>query len=130
MVSSTASFALSSETIHSPSHSFFFVDMQIFIGMWKPTDKWHALGAASRTAYLSKVSAATRLKLGGDAESIAWGQNVDPATNGDWHFFCIWRFPRREMSDQYRAILAENGWDDFFTTTSLRGDPKTLFDVC
>jgi haloalkane dehalogenase len=103
--------------------------MQIFIGMWKPTAKWIALGAAARTAYLSKVSAATRLKLGGDAESIAWGHNDDVSTKDTFTFFCIWRFPRREMSDQYRSILAENGWDEYFTTTSLRGDPKTPFDV-
>jgi hypothetical protein len=103
--------------------------MQIFIGMWKPTEKWHAMGAAARTAYLSKVSAATRLKLGGDAESIAWAQNDDPVTKDIWSFFCVWRFPRREMGEQYRAILAENGWDDYFETRSIRGDAKTPFDV-
>lgn len=103
--------------------------MQIFIGMWKPTDKWHALGAASRTAYLSKVSAATRLKLGGDAESIAWGQNDDPSTMDLYSFFCIWRFPRREQCEHYVSILAESGWNEYFTTVSLRGDPKTPFDV-
>jgi hypothetical protein len=103
--------------------------MQIFIGMWKPTEKWFAMGAASRTAYLSKVSAATRLKLGGDAESIAWCHNDDADSADKWKFFCVWRFPRREMSDQYLAILEENGWNDYFNTESIRGDPKTPFDV-
>jgi hypothetical protein len=103
--------------------------MQLFIGMWKPTEKWHSMGAAARTAYLSKVSAVTRLKLGTDAESIAWGQNIDASTQHEFTFFCVWRFPRSEMSDQYRSILSENGWDDYFKTVSLRGDPKTPFDV-
>ncbi len=103
--------------------------MQIFIGMWKPTEKWFAMGAAARTAYLSKVSAATRLRLGGDAESIAWCHNDDTTSTAQWKFFCVWRFPRRDMSDQYLSILNDNGWNDYFVTESLRGDPKTPFDV-
>ena len=38
--------------------------MQVFIGMWKPKNSWHALSQAERTAYLSKVTALTRLRLG------------------------------------------------------------------
>jgi hypothetical protein len=103
--------------------------MQIFVGMWCPNQKWHAMSAAARTAYLSKVSAATRLRLGGEAEAIAWSKNADESSAEKWTFFCVWRFPNRDMGAKYLAILAENGWNDYFETESLYGDTKTPFDV-
>ncbi len=103
--------------------------MQVFIGYWTPTEKWSALSAAARTAYLSKVSAATRLKLGGEAESVAWGKNEDPRSQNQWKFFCVWKFPRVEMCEQYLAILDSQGWNEYFQTESMYAAPKTPFDV-
>jgi hypothetical protein len=103
--------------------------MQVFIGMWTPNDKWRAMSAPARTAYLSKVTASTRLRLGGEAESIAWGQNIDASSSDKWSFFCVWRFPNREMGAKYLSILEENDWNEYFETESIYGDPKTPFDV-
>lgn len=103
--------------------------MQVFIGMWKAKDTWLALSQPQRTAYLSKVTAVTRLRLGNKAESIAWGENRHEATAAQWMFFCVWRFPTAEMGDAYLAVLNENGWNEYFETQSLRGDAKTPFDV-
>ncbi len=103
--------------------------MQIFIGLWKPTARWTDMSAPARTAYLSKVSAITRLKLGSSAESIAWGHNDEASSAERFHFFCVWRFPTHEMSDTYLSILADNGWNDYFDTISVKGAPKTPFDV-
>ncbi|MFO1344019.1 DUF6616 family protein [Casimicrobium huifangae] len=103
--------------------------MQVFIGMWKPRNSWHALSQAERTAYLSKVTALTRLRLGPKAESVAWGENNHAATAEQWKYFCVWRFANTDVGDAYLQVLAENGWNDYFDTESLRGEPKTPFDV-
>ena len=103
--------------------------MQVFIGMWKPRDTWLALSQSQRTAYLSKVTAFTRLRLGSKAESIAWGENRHPASAAQWRYFCVWRFPTAEMGEAYLRVLNENGWNEYFETESLRGDAKTPFDV-
>jgi len=103
--------------------------MQVFIGMWKPTGKWMEMSQTARTAYLSKVTALTRLRLGNKAESIAWGENNHTASADQWRYFCVWRFPNPDMGDAYLEVLAENGWNDYFDTVSVRGEPKTPFDV-
>jgi hypothetical protein len=103
--------------------------MQVFIGMWKPTGKWLELSQPARTAYLSKVTALTRLRLGNKAESIAWGENNHSPSAAQWQYFCVWRFPSPDMGDAYLSVLAENGWNDYFDTVSVRGEPKTPFDV-
>jgi len=103
--------------------------MQVFIGMWKPTGKWMEMSQTARTAYLSKVTALTRLRLGNKAESIAWGENNHTPSAEQWRYFCVWRFPNPDMGDAYLEVLAENGWNDYFETISVRGEPKTPFDV-
>ena len=103
--------------------------MQVFIGMWKPTGKWMEMSQTARTAYLSKVTALTRLRLGNKAESIAWGENNHIPSAEQWRYFCVWRFPNPDMGDAYLEVLAENGWNDYFETISVRGEPKTPFDV-
>jgi len=103
--------------------------MQVFIGLWKPTSKWQQLSQTARTAYLSKVTALTRLRLGNKAESIAWGENTRQSTSGVWQFFCVWRFPSTEECDIYLEVLSANGWNDYFDTVSVQGEPKTPFDV-
>lgn len=103
--------------------------MQVFIGMWKPRSSWHALSRAQRTAYLSKVTALTRLRLGATAESLAWGENSHEASAGQWQYFCVWRFANADAGDAYLQVLAENGWNEYFETESLRGEPKTPLDV-
>ena len=103
--------------------------MQVFIGLWKPKPSWLALSQPARTAYLSKVTAVTRLRLGNKAEAVAWGQNNHEPTADRYQYFCVWRFPNAEMGDAYLSVLAENGWNDYFETDSVRGDPKTPFDV-
>jgi hypothetical protein len=103
--------------------------MRVLIGVWKPRDNWLALAQPARTAYLSRVSALTRLRLGSGAESLAWGENLHPDTSGQWRFFCVWRFARDDMSDAYLSVLADNGWNDYFDTETICGEPKTPFDV-
>ncbi len=103
--------------------------MHIFVGMWKPKPAWLTLSQPARTAYLSKVTALTRLRLGAKAESVAWSENTHAPSAAQWHFFCVWRFPSPELGDAYLDVLGENGWNDYFETESLRGAPKTPFDV-
>ena len=103
--------------------------MQLFIGLWKPKPSWLALSQPARTAYLSKVTALTRLRLGSKAEAIAWGQNDHADTAVRYQFFCVWRFPDPTMGQAYIDVLAENGWNDYFATESIHGAPKTPFDV-
>ncbi len=103
--------------------------MHVFVGMWKPKAGWLALSQPARTAYLSKVTALTRLRLGAKAEPVAWSENTHATTADKWHFFCVWRFVSPELGDAYLDVLAQNGWDDYFETESLRGEPKTPFDV-
>ena len=103
--------------------------MQVFIGLWKPKSSWLALSQPARTAYLSKVTALTRLRLGSKAEALAWGRNDHTPTADRYQFFCVWRFPDEATGDAYLSVLAENGWNEYFETDSVRGDPKTPFDV-
>jgi haloalkane dehalogenase len=103
--------------------------MQVFIGMWKPKSNWLALSQPARTAYLSKVTAQTRLRLGSAAEALAWGENTHAESSGKWQFFCVWRFPDPAMVDAYLDVLNETGWNDYFATESLTGVPKSPFDV-
>ena len=103
--------------------------MHIFVGMWKPKATWLALSQPARTAYLSKVTALTRLRLGAKAESVAWSENTHHGTAEKWHFFCVWRFASPELGDAYLDVLNENGWNEYFETEILRGAPKTPFDV-
>lgn len=103
--------------------------MQLFIGLWKPKQSWLELSQPARTAYLSKVTALTRLRLGSKAEAIAWGKNDCAETAARYQFFCVWRFPDPSMGQAYIDVLAENGWNDYFDTDSIHGAPKTPFDV-
>jgi hypothetical protein len=103
--------------------------MQVFVGIWRPTEQWLSLSRPARTAYLSKLSAATRLRLGTKAESIAWAENINPDSSERTQFFCVWRFPNEAMSEQYLSVLAEHQWNDYFETESFYGAPKTPFDV-
>ncbi len=103
--------------------------MQVFVGIWRPTEAWHAMSKPARTAYLSKVSAATRLRLGSKAESIAWVENVNAESAERTQFFCVWRFPDEAMGKHYLAVLADHQWNDYFATESFYGAPKTPFDV-
>ena len=54
--------------------------MHIFVGMWKPKATWLAMSQPARTAYLSKVTALTRLRLGAKAEPVAWSENTHTGT--------------------------------------------------
>lgn len=103
--------------------------MHVFVGMWKPKASWLALSQPARTAYLSKVTALTRLRLGPKAEPLAWSENTHESSAERWQFFCVWRFEKSELGDAYLSVLNDNGWNDYFETESLRGAPKTPFDV-
>ena len=37
--------------------------------------------------------------------------------------------PDPTTGQAYIDVLAENGWNDYFATESVRGDPKTPFGV-
>jgi hypothetical protein len=103
--------------------------MQIFIGLWRATPAWSELNAASRTAYLSKLSADVRRAVGETAESIAWGENEDSATKQEWQFFAVWRFAKPEQAQAYAKTLREHRWETYFTNLQVVGAPKTPFDV-
>jgi hypothetical protein len=103
--------------------------MHLFIGLWRATPAWKALGAAARTMYLSKLSADVRRAVGETAEAIAWGENEDTDSREQWQFFAVWRFPKLELAHTYQKALDAHEWNRYFTTMQVLGTAKTPLDV-
>lgn len=103
--------------------------MHLFIGLWRATPAWEALGAAARATYLSKLSADVRRVVGETAEAIAWGENEDAQSREQWQFFAVWRFPKSELAHAYQQALDTHGWGHYFTTLQVLGVTKTPLDV-
>lgn len=104
--------------------------MKIFIDFWEPKEAWLKLSKSEREAYMESVGPVMAEMDKKGAITEAWGVNEDNSPQrADYGFFAIQKFPSDEVMEEFKSLLVQTKWHDYFEQKNLAGentDPEII----
>jgi haloalkane dehalogenase len=104
--------------------------MDIFIELWKAKDAWKAMSVSDRQSYVAQIGPVMEDLISRGVVIEAWGINDDDSPfRGDYDYFAVTKFPHKAILDEFKNIVEQAKWYDYFEQVNITGAAMTPEEV-
>jgi hypothetical protein len=97
--------------------------MYLFVECWKARPEWLELNTEERGNYMAELGKGIEALLKAGVEIVSWSMNdPDTSNRASFDYFAVWKFPTKELADEFEKIVQQSGWYNYFEQVNLKGE--------